>query len=172
MTTIPVPRIAGCPAATGTLSGTRLGVFGLGMTRVQTHAADPNSSTHGTVSVDYFCLTPVGVRTGYPSRRLLATLTARRRARYAHTIIWISTSSAHYAIDTVRPGASLAYAAAHLTLSKPFQVGVNTWHLVAQPATTVVVKFRDRQVQEIGIALKALTTGSRSQQRVFLSSFN
>jgi hypothetical protein len=169
---IPVPHVAGCPAATGTLSGTHVGFLTLGMTRARARAADPHSSTHGRQSVDFFCLTPRGIRTGYPSTKLLATLAAQQRTRYENRVIWISTSSAHYAIDTVRPGASLAYARARLALSAPFQIGLNTWYLAPLPHATAVLKAQNGQIAEIGIAVKALTTGSRSTQRTFLSSFD
>ncbi|MGH2843752.1 MAG: putative Ig domain-containing protein, partial [Solirubrobacteraceae bacterium] len=69
--TVPVPKIAGCPAATGLLRGTTLGSIKLGMTRRQARAAYARSSRRTTADTDLFCLTPAGIRVGYATSRVL-----------------------------------------------------------------------------------------------------
>jgi hypothetical protein len=44
---VPVPKVKGCPAATGTLSGSGLGLLRLGMTRAQARHAYTKSSNRG-----------------------------------------------------------------------------------------------------------------------------
>ena len=62
--TVPVPYVAKCPAATGKLSGTTLGLVRLGMARAQARRAYTKSSNRGKKYEDFFCLTPIGVRVG------------------------------------------------------------------------------------------------------------
>ena len=161
----------GCPAATGGLSGARLGLVRLGMTRAQARRAYTHSSDRGKRYEDFFCLTPIGVRVGYASQALLRTLRAGQRKRYAGRVIWTSTASPFYSARGVRPGATLAAARRHLTLTGPFRVGLNTWYLATHGPTTVVLKVRHGIVQEIGIGEKSLTRGHRAQ-RTFLQSFS
>jgi hypothetical protein len=122
---VPVRHVARCPAATGTLAGTHLGLLRLGMSGRQARRAYKHSSTRGRRYVDFFCLTPMGIRAGYASPKLLASIPPAQRATYAGRIVWISTSSAFYAIDKVRRGATVAAAQTRLKLTKVFVVGAN-----------------------------------------------
>ncbi|MGI9185886.1 MAG: alpha/beta hydrolase, partial [Solirubrobacteraceae bacterium] len=54
----------GCPRATGRLAGATLGPVGLGITRARTRHAFAHSSTRGRRYMDFFCLTPNGIRVG------------------------------------------------------------------------------------------------------------
>jgi hypothetical protein len=168
---VPVPFVARCPAATGRLSGVTLGLLRIGMTRSQARHAYTHSSARGFQYKDFFCLTPRGVRVGYASPKLLATLPGRKRRKYAGRVIWASTSSAFYAIDGIRPGATLATARKRLHLGHVFVIGLNDWYLAPVGPVTAVLKVRDGIVQEIGIGEKALTQ-ARAAQRAFLTSFD
>lgn len=86
-------------------------------------------------------------------------------------MIWISTSSAYYAIDGIRPGASTTAAAAKLKLEKVFHIGLNDWYLAPDGAATAILKVRHDIVQEIGVADTQFTRG-RAEQRTFLTSFS
>src|SRR5581483_12247796 len=108
-TVIPVPSVKRCPPATGVLSASSIGALRLGMTRGQARHANAHSSTRGRAGIDFFCFTPQGIRAGYASTKLLASMPKRKRAKYAGRVVWISTASAHYSVSTVRPGAALAY---------------------------------------------------------------
>jgi hypothetical protein len=167
---IPVPHVARCPSATGKLSGTTLGLIKLGMTRAQARKAFTHSSNRGQKYEDFFCLTPIGVRVGYASPALLKTVPKHQRAEFSGRVIWASTSSAFYAINGVRPGATVAAAGKHLKLIAPFHIGANDWYLAADGASTAILKVRGGVVEEIGIADKRLT-GSRTADRTFLTSF-
>ena len=81
---IPVPKVKGCPAASGKLSGTTLGLVRLGMTPAQARHAYTHNSTRGSKYKDFFCLTPNGVRVGFGSPALLKTLPKAERKRYAN----------------------------------------------------------------------------------------
>jgi hypothetical protein len=165
-----VPVVAGCPAATGTLAGTRLGSIRLGITAAQARHDYRHSSNRGQQYEDFFCLTPIGIRVGLASPTLLKTLPASERTRYAAHVVWASTSNPRYAIDGVRAGATLASAAKHLKLGKVLPVGLNDWYLAPAGSATAVLKVRHGIVEEVGIAVRALTR-TRTQQRRFMTSF-
>ncbi len=167
---VPVPRVAGCPRATGRLSGTALGLIRLGTSRKQAERAYRHSSNRGTRYQDFFCLTPIGIRAGYGSPKLLDALSSHQRKALQQRVIWISTASPFYAIDGVRPGASVAAAATSLKLGTPFRIGANQWYLAPAGRATAVLKVRGGIVQEIGIATRQLTK-TRHAQRTFLTSF-
>ncbi len=168
---VPVPSVARCPAASGKLIGTKLGLIGLGMTRKQTQLAYKHSSTRGSRYQEFFCLTPIGIRAGLASPKVLANVARAHRKSLQGHVIWISTASAFYAIDGVRPGAAITAAANRLKLGAPFAIGSNRWYLAPAGPATAVLKVRNGIVQEIGIANKQLTK-SRSAQRTFLTSFS
>ena len=168
---VPVPKVRGCPAATGGLSGARLGLVRLGMTRSQARNAYTHSSNRGKKYEDFFCLTPIGVRVGYASPTELDALPKSERAKLEDRVIWASTSSAYYAVDGIRAGATVAAAKAALKLEAPFQIGLNTWYLAAGHGSTAILKVRHGIVEEIGIAASSLTSG-RKRDRAFLTSFS
>jgi hypothetical protein len=167
---IAVPRVARCPRATGVAAGTALGLVKLGDTRAQAEHAYRRSSSRGTRFEEFFCLTPIGIRVGYASPKLLAKLPAKRHKAFAARVIWISTANPFYAIHGVRPGASVKAASVGLKLSKVFVIGRNDWYLAPDGPATAVLKARGGIVEEIGIADKRLTQG-RTAQRNLLTSF-
>jgi isoquinoline 1-oxidoreductase alpha subunit len=162
---------AGCPFATGKLSGDRLGLVRLGMTRAQARKAYTHSSNRDKAYEDFFCLTPVGVRVGYASPALLKALPEHERAKFEGRVIWASTSSTFYNLGGVRPGATLAYARHRLEkLTGPLHIGRNEWYFAPNGSSTGVLKVRHDVVEEIGIGAKALTHGHH-EQVAFLKSF-
>jgi hypothetical protein len=167
---IPIPFVLHCPPATGELSGMVLGHLRLGMTRAQTHRAYPKSSSRNQRYVDFFCLKPFGVRTGFASPKLLRKLPASEQHALAGRVVWISTSSPVYDVKGVRPGATLTSAKAHLPHGNLLRVGKNDWYLAPAGAATAVLKARNGVVQEIGIGDKSLTL-TRSAQFEFMTSF-
>jgi Pro-kumamolisin, activation domain/Putative Ig domain/Bacterial Ig-like domain (group 3) len=168
---VPVRSVARCPAATGKLTGTKLGLIALGMTRKQTRRAYKHSSTRGSHYQEFFCLTPIGIRAGFASPKALSHVARAQRKRLLGHVVWISTASAFYAIDGVRTGATITAAGTELKLGAPFAIGSNRWYLAPAGPATAVLKVRGGIVQEIGIANRQLTK-SRTAQRTFLSSFS
>jgi YVTN family beta-propeller protein len=167
----PAPRIAArCPAATGKVSGRTLGLLKLGETRVRARHTYPVFSTRGRRYQDFFCVTPNRVRVGYASPKLLRLLPAAARRHVRGRVVWISTANRHYAIDGVRPGASLGRARRHLRLGKKFVVGLNDWYLAPAGHATAILKVRHGVVQEIGLA-NARYTRDRAIARKFLRTF-
>ncbi len=168
---VPVPYVPRCPAATGSLSGDRLGSVGLGMTLAEAHRAYPQSSDHGKRYENFFCLTPIGIRVGFASPKLLRTLPGRRRASVRGRVIWASTSNPRYAIQGVRPGALLRAASRRLHLGTALPIGSNDWYLAPAGTVTAVLKVRRGVVEEVGIAERALTH-TRKQQWTLMHSFD
>jgi hypothetical protein len=165
------PAAAGCPPATGRLRGDVLGRVRLGMTRVEVRRAYTKSSDRGYRYENFFCLTPRGVRVGYASPALLATLPYAQRGRLSGRVVWASTASPFYSLRGVRAGETLAAAASHLRLTGPFHVGANDWYLTVNGSSRGVLKVRAGIVEEVGIADRALTRNRRSD-RAFLRSFS
>jgi hypothetical protein len=161
----------GCPLATGRLSGTRLGAARLGMSRARIRRAFVSSATRGRRDMDFFCLTPIGIRVGYPSPALLRTLSRSLRNRVRGRVVLALTANRHYALRGVRPGARLIAVAHRLGVGRGFRVGLNRWYLAPNGSSRLVLKVRGGVIQEIGIADKRLTQGSRAASR-FMKSFS
>lgn len=121
--------------------------------------------------MDLYCLTPKGIRVGYPSARLLRRLSRGERRRVQGRVVLALTANTHYALRGVRPGTPLRAARRHLDLGRPFHVRLNTWYLVANGPSRGVLEVRKGIVEEIGIANRQLTAG-RSAARAFLGSFD
>ena len=172
--TIPGSRtttIPGCPAASGRLRGKTLGLVNLEMTRAQARRVYSHSADRGRRFMDFFCLTPHGIRVGYASPKLLRTLPAWERRQVRGRVVWASTSNRRYSVRGVRPGTRLALAARRLRLSRGLHVGLNWWYFAPNGAANTVLKVRHGVVEEIGIAMKALTQDRRAQ-RNFMTSFS
>ena len=170
-TAVPVPKVKGCPAATGTLSGSDLGRLRLGMTRAQARHAYTKSSNRGKRYEDFFCLTPIGVRAGYGSPALLEAVPKTKRGADEGRVAWASTASAYYAAHGIRVGATISAAGKVLKITGPFKIGLNDWYLAPNGASTAVLKVRGGLIQEIGIADKSLTNSTKADKR-FLRSFS
>jgi hypothetical protein len=168
---VPVPFVARCPAASGRIAGRTLGLVTLEMTRKRAHRVYRHSSDRGKPYEDFFCLTPIGVRVGYASPSLLRTLPGRQRHRVAGRVVWASTANPYYAINGIRPGATLTAAQGRLPHGNLLHVGLNDWYLAPAGASTAVLKVRHGIVQEIGIANQQLTRG-RHAQHTFMTSFH
>ena len=167
---VPVPVVPRCPGATGRASGVTLGLIKLGMTRARAHYLYRRHSDRGKQYEDFFCLTPIGVRVGYGSPKLLKILSKSERKQLLDRVVWSSTSNPFYSIDGVRPGESIAVASADLHTEPPFHIGLNYWYLARKTTSTAVLKVRDGVVEEIGIGDNVLTDG-RKAQRIFMNSF-
>ena len=167
---VPVPVVAHCPAATAKMTGTKIGLARLGMTRARARYLYRRHSDRGRRYEDFFCLTPIGVRVGYASPLLLKALSRAQRAALTNRVVWASTSNPYYSLDGIRPGESITTAAAALDTEPPFHIGLNYWYLARKPGYTAVLKVRGNVVQELGIATNVLTT-TRGAQSVLMHSF-
>ncbi len=167
---VPVPKVARCPAASGSLHGTTLGRIHLGMTRTKARHVYRHSSDRGQRYKDFFCLTPIGIRTGYPSPQLLKTLSRAERRRVTGRVIWASTANPRYSLNGIRPGATITAAQAKLHLGRPFRIGLNEWYLGRFGSATAVLKVRHGLVEEVGIAERSLTR-TRRAERTLMGSF-
>jgi hypothetical protein len=166
---IPIPKVKGCPGATGSLTGTRLGRIRLGISRAQARHDYRHHSDRGKQFEDFFCLTPIGVRVGYASPKLLTTLPTHQRGRIRGRVVWASTSNPFYALHGVRVGESITTASALLHTEAPFHIGLNFWYLAREGGLTAVLKVRGNAVQEVGIADNKLTKSRAAQRHLMLS---
>jgi Bacterial Ig-like domain (group 3)/Putative Ig domain len=166
----PAAVVNGCPAATGKVTGTTLGLLKLGETRARARTAYAKSTYRKTKYQDFFCLTPIGIRVEYWSPTLLKSIPAHQRKRLAGRAVWASTTNRFYAIDGVRVGTLIARARKALKLTGPIRVHRNAWYLAHNGASTAVFKTRGRTITEIGIAAKTLST-NHTRRVALLKSF-
>jgi len=141
------------------------------MSRAQARRVYHHSSNRGKREEDFFCLTPIGVRVGYGSPALIAGVPKTLARRLSGRVVWASTSNPIYAIAAIRPGATLVNAKRVLREGNQVTVGRNTWYLAPTSSVTAIFKARHGVIDEIGIAIHAVTA-SRAAQRRFLTSFS
>ncbi len=161
----------GCPAATGSLRGATLGPLRLGITRVRARRAFIRSSARGHRYMVFYCLTPTGIRAGFPSPRLLALLPRAQHRRARGTVVLALTSNRHFALRGVRPGARLGSVARRLRVGQPFLVGRNRWYLTPGRRARGLLKVQHGRIEEIGIA-QARFLSTRAAARTFLRGFS
>ena len=163
---VPVPHVAGCPAATGTFSPSGVGPTRLGLTAEQERRELRRSSvrTHGYQLS--FCLTPIAVRVGFPSPKLLAKSSTRIRRLTAARAIWILTGSARYAINDIRVGSTTAAAISRLRLGRPFRIGTSDWYFIRYGNATAIIEAQRGAIETIGVATRALTANRAGQRRL------
>ncbi len=167
---VPIPYVPRCPGATGKLSGAALGLVKLGATRAREHYLYRHHSDRGKQYEDFFCLTPIGVRVGYGSPKLLRILTTKQRQALRNKVVWASTSNPSYSIDGVRPGEAITIGAAKLHTEPPLHIGLNYWYLAVKARSTAVLKVRNGVIEEIGIA-DNLLSATAEDQNVLMHSF-
>jgi hypothetical protein len=168
---VALPGTLRCPKPSGRLKGSSLGPLALGMTRKRArHKLKRFGVTYN--DFDNFCLFGGwGIRAGYPSASLLHSLSPGHRTRVKGRIVLALTANPYYALEGVRPGFRMTKRLARrLHTGKPFHLGANYWYLVPGKLSEGVLKVRGGVVQEVGIAVKALTAGRRAQL-AFLTSF-
>jgi hypothetical protein len=160
-----------CSQPAAGLSGRYLGPVSLGMTRAQARRQFTRVSLRGRRFMDFFCTGDHGIRVGYPSPRLLRSVSANLRRRLRGRVVLILTSSRHYAVHGVRPGARLAKIAHRLRVSRPYRVGLNTWYLTTHGAVRGILKVRHGVIEEVGIA-DAVFASNRRETATFFRSFS
>jgi ABC-2 type transport system ATP-binding protein len=165
------PPVTACPAATGGLSGRSLGLVTLGMTRTTARRALRSSATHGRKDMDFFCLSPIGIRAGYANAKLLQGQPRGTRRGLLGRVVLILTANPRYRLGPARPGTRLAAVARRLHVGRRFTVGLNTWYFAPRRGANGILKVRHGVIEEIGLANRQLTTG-RARQRRFLRSFS
>jgi hypothetical protein len=166
---IAVPKVSGCPAATGTAGGHRIGALSLGMTKAQARRAERHSKVTSHKTTESFCLTPSGIEVGFAPASLLSKLSSKARRQYAGRAIWIATANGHYVVRGIRTGESVKTAATHLKLGKPITSRGRSWYALSDGSVTAIVAARRGIVTEIGIAEKALTKTSAARKRLIAS---
>jgi len=170
-TVVAEPGTLTCVKPTGRLSGRSLGPLELGFKRSRArHAVRRYTASGGTE--DDFCLYGGwGIHAGYPSAKLLGTVSRGERGQLKGRIVLALTSNPYYALNGARPGMALAAVAKRLHVGKAIRIGANYWYLAPGSTSRGVLRVRGGIIQEVGIATKAFTTTSAAQRR-FLSAFN
>jgi 6-phosphogluconolactonase (cycloisomerase 2 family) len=163
---IAVRAAAGCPAATATARGDKIGPLGLGMTKAQARRAEPHSKVTAHKSDELFCLTPSGIEVGFAPASLLSTLPSHERGHYTGRAIWITTANARYAIHAIRAGETVKAAAKHVKLGKAIAVGGRDWYVLSDGSAAAIVQASKGIVTEIGIADKALARTGAARRKL------
>jgi hypothetical protein len=119
--------------------------------------------------MDFFCLTPNGIRVAYPSSGVLGKLAPKLRKQVRGRVILALTANRHYALKGVKPQTKLAKVRRRLRPGRGFRVGANTWYLVAARRSIGVLKVCHGQIQEIGIANRSLIASRAAARRLLTS---
>jgi hypothetical protein len=164
-------RGGACGKATGRLSGTGLGKLRLRMKRGTARRIYPRWSTRGRRYMEFYCLTPNGIRAGYPARTFLLSLSRKLRRAVQNRVVLILTANRHYALRGVRPGTRLAKVRKRLKVGRPYRIGANTWYLTSNGASHGLIKVQHGVIEEIGIVDRELTSGGYRKTFRFLNSF-
>jgi len=141
------------------------------MTRAQARRRYAPSTSHYQRYEDVFSLAGGEVLVGYPSPRLLTTLSSAQRDALQGRVVLALTANPYYAVRGIRPGARLRTAAKTLHTGAAIHAGQDDWCMTPDGASTTVLEVRYGTVQEIGIA-DATLTHTRRAQRAFITSFS
>ncbi len=167
---VAAPPVRACPTATGRLSGRSLGLLRLGMSRGSARHVLRFASTRGRRFMDFFCLSPNGIRAGYPSAKLLRSLSRHARRGLRGHVVLLLSANPRYGFGGIHPGTRVAHVTRRLRAAHHYRIGLNTWYVVPRRGANGILKVRHGRVQEVGIASRPLTTGRGAQHR-FLKSF-
>jgi hypothetical protein len=160
------PTPLGCPAATGRLARRSLGPVTLGMSRARARRAFAQSSRRGRQNMDFFCLTPNGIRVAYPSRAVLKSLSPRAQRGVRGRVVLALTAAPNYSLRGVHPGTRLSKVAVRLGARRGVRIGRNTWYLVSAGPSRGVLKVSRGVIEEIGIADRSLTATLGAARRL------
>jgi hypothetical protein len=160
-----------CHKATGSLSGTKLGPLSLGLTLAQAKKKLPISSANVSGFTGFCLYAGFGIRVAFPSAKELRSLKAGERGKYKGKMVIALTANPVYKLKGVKPGEKIAAVAKKLHAEKPFHIGINFWYFCPEGSATGVLKVRDGIIYEVGIAAKALSSGSYKSQFKFMNSF-
>jgi hypothetical protein len=159
-----------CPAPTGTLGGSKVGVLALGETKAQARKRLKRFQVTQN-RFDNFCLfAGWGIRAAYPSPKLVDSVKPSERRELAGRIVIALTANPFYAFKGVRPGMRKSAVANRLYLGKPFRIGINYWYIASARPANGVLKVRGGVIQEVGLVNRLLTADRNAQKRL-LSSF-
>jgi hypothetical protein len=160
-----------CSPATGRLSHMGLGKLRLRMKRATARQIYPRWSTRGRRYMEFYCLSPNGIRAGYPSNTFLRSLPRKVRRAVKGRAVMLLTANRHYALHGVRPNARLSKVRKRLHVSRPFRIGLNTWYLTPNGASHGLIKVQHGIIEEVGIVDRMLTSRGHGQNFRFLNSF-
>jgi hypothetical protein len=116
--------------------------------------------------MDFFCLSPIGIRVAYPSRTVLRSLSRRAQRRVRGRAVLALTANPHFALRGAHPGARLAPVAKRLHVSRGIRIGRNTWYVLPAGPSRGVLKVTHGVIEEIGIADKSLTATRAATRRL------
>jgi len=120
--------------------------------------------------MDFFCLSPNGIRAGYASRAIVSGLPRSQRGKLLGRVVVLLSANHRYGLRGVRHGTTLGTAKHRLRLGRAFHVGRNDWYLFSNGRSRGVLKVQHGVVGEVGIANKRLTANRKASAR-FLRLF-
>lgn len=119
--------------------------------------------------MDFFCLTPIGIRVAYASPAMLSKLPRAARRRLQGRAELALTANPYYALTGVRPGARLVRVARRLRVGRGIHIGLNTWYLTGAGARRGLLKVRHGIILEIGVVDASLATNRLGAGRLLRS---
>ena len=162
---------AGCLNTDATLSGTQLGPAKLGRRLAEQRAIFQGANKQTRANLDRYCAEGGGnFRIGYPTPRLMATLSSALKRKVRGRVVIVLTSSKRFSVGGIKVGDTTAAALRKLSGERAFKIGSNTWYVAKRGNARLLVKTKNGKVGEVGIGDPRLSTTSKATKR-FLNAW-
>jgi hypothetical protein len=134
------------------------------MTRGQARRTLGRYSTRGRRYMDFFCLSPVGIRAAYGYRGELSG-DGRSARRLGGRVVLLLTANRAYRLDGLRPSARLRLSGRTRLIA--VTVGLNRWFIVRDGSGLGVLKVRHGRVEEVGVLARGVVRSPATARRFF-----
>jgi hypothetical protein len=162
---------SGCLNTEATLSGTQLGPAKLGRKLAEQRAIFQGANKQTRANLDRYCAEGGGnFRIGYPTPRLMATLSTALQRKVKDRVVIVLTSSKRFSLGGIKVGDATAAARGKLSGERAFRVGSNTWYVAKRGKARLLVKTKKGRVGEIGIGDPRLSSTPQATKR-FLNAW-
>lgn len=162
---------SGCLNTDATLSGTQLGPAKLGRKQAEQRAIFQGANKQTRANLDRYCAEGGGnFRIGYPTPRLMSTLSSAVQRKVKDRVVIVLTSSKRFSLGGIKVGDTTATALRKLSGERAVKVGSNTWYVAKRGNARLLVKTKNGRVGEIGIGDPRLSTTPQATKR-FLNAW-
>jgi hypothetical protein len=162
---------SGCLNTDASLTGTQLGPAKLGRKLAEQRAIFQGANKQTRANLDRYCAEGGGnFRIGYPTPRLMATLSRALQRKVKDRVVIVLTSSKRFSLGGIKVGDATAAARRRLSGERAFKVGSNTWYVAKRGKARLLVKTKNGRVGEIGIGDPRLSTTPKATKR-FLNAW-
>jgi hypothetical protein len=153
---VPVKHVVSCAAATGSLNGLTVGKDHLGETMTAAKNAYKGHKFAYESKGFIVCFQPRGMRVEHPTAELLKAIPASQRSHWKNRVALMMTTSTHYSFHGVRPTTKWSTAKKDFHFVAHYLVNGDTYYVIKDGKSDVILKVRGRTVYGIGVSVAAL----------------